>query len=47
MPLNRDAARDAMQAFFDLLRDEPHPSVRVGRFLTNTMMASGGKSSGR
>src|SRR5208282_267463 len=62
VPLNRDAVRDAMPAFFDLLREEPHPAVRVvlghfvfvyihpymdgngrvGRFLTNTMMASGG-----
>jgi Fic family protein len=51
-----------MPAFFDLLREEPHPAVRVvlghfifvyihpymdgngggGRFLMNTMMASGG-----
>ena len=51
-----------MPAFFDLLREEPHPAVRVvlghfmfvyihpymdgngrvGRFLVNTMMASGG-----
>ena len=62
VPLNRDAVRDAMPAFFDLLREEPHPAVRVvlghfifvyihpymdgngrvGRFLMNTMMASGG-----
>jgi hypothetical protein len=62
VPLNRDALRDAMPAFFDLLREEPHPAVRVvlghfifvyihpymdgngrvGRFLMNTMMASGG-----
>ena len=62
VPLNRDAVRDAMPAFFDLLRKEPHPAVRVvlghfifvyihpymdgngrvGRFLMNTMMASGG-----
>jgi len=61
VPLNRDAVRDAMPAFFDLLREEPHPAVRVllghfifvyihpymdgngrvGRFLMNTMMASG------
>ena len=54
--------REAMPAFFDLLRQEPHPAVRVvlghfifvyihpyvdgngrvGRFLMNTMMASGG-----
>jgi Fic family protein len=37
-----------MPAFFDLLREEPHPGCprdgngRVGRFLMNTMMASGG-----
>src|SRR6267142_7009340 len=62
VPLNRDAVRDAMPAFFNLLREEPHPAVRVvlghfifvyihpymdgngrvGRFLMNTMMASGG-----
>jgi hypothetical protein len=62
VPLNRDAVRDAMPAFFDLLREESHPAVRVvlghfifvyihpymdgngrvGRFLMNTMMASGG-----
>jgi Fic family protein len=29
VPLNRDAVRDAMPAFFDLLRDEPDPAVRV------------------
>ena len=29
VPLNRDAVRDAMPEFFDLLRKEPHPSVRV------------------
>jgi hypothetical protein len=54
--------RDALPTFFDLLREEPNPSVRVvlgrfifvyihpymdgngrvGRFLMNTMMASGG-----
>jgi Fic family protein len=52
--------RDAMPPFFDLLREESHPAVRVvyfifvyihpymdgngrvGRFLMNTMMASGG-----
>src|ERR1700692_194598 len=28
-PLNRDAVRYAMPAFFDLRRKEPHPSVRV------------------
>jgi hypothetical protein len=62
VPLNREALRDAMPAFFDLLREELHPAVRVvlghfifvyihpymdgsgrvGRFLMNTMMASGG-----
>src|SRR6266481_5206470 len=29
VPLNRDAVRDAMPAFFDLLREEQHPAVRV------------------
>jgi len=29
VPLNRDAVRDAMPAFFDLLREEEHPGVRV------------------
>ena len=29
VPLNRDAVRDAMPAFFDLLREETDPSVRV------------------
>ena len=35
VPLNRDAVRDAMPAFFDLLRDETHPAVRVvlGHFI--------------
>ena len=62
VPLNREAVRDAMPAFFDLLREERHPGVRVvlghfvfvyihpymdgngriGRFLMNVMMASGG-----
>jgi fido (protein-threonine AMPylation protein) len=62
VPLNRDALRDAMPAFFDLLREETDPGARVvlghfvfvyihpymdgngrmGRFLMNTMMASGG-----
>jgi Fic family protein len=34
-PLDRDAIRDAMPAFFDLLREEPHPTVRVvpGHFI--------------
>ena len=56
------AVRDAMPSFFDLLREESHPAVRVvlghfifvyihpymdgngrvGSFLMNTMMASGG-----
>jgi len=33
--LNRDAIRDAMPAFFNLLREEPHPAVRVvlGHFI--------------
>ncbi len=63
-PLNRDALRDAMPVFFELLTEEPEPSVRVvlghfifvyihpymdgngrmGRFLMNTMLASGGYS---
>ena len=62
VPLNCDAVRDAMPAFFELLREETEPSVRVvlghfvfvyihpymdgngriGRFLMNVMMASGG-----
>jgi len=62
VPPSHEAARDAMPAFFDLLREEPEPSVRVvlghfifvfihpyvdgngrmGRFLMNTMLASGG-----
>lgn len=62
VPLNREAVRDAMPAFFDLLSEESHPAVRavlghfvfvyihpymdgngrVGRFLMNVMMASGG-----
>jgi fido (protein-threonine AMPylation protein) len=62
VPLNRDAVRDAMPAFFSLLTEEQHPAVRVvlghfvfvyihpymdgngrmGRFLMNLMMASGG-----
>ena len=29
VPLNRDAVRDAMPPFFDLLREEPQPAVRV------------------
>jgi hypothetical protein len=35
VPLNRDAVRDTMPAFFDLLREEPHPAVRVvlGHFI--------------
>lgn len=35
VPLNRDAVPDAMPAFFDLLRDETHPAVRVvlGHFI--------------
>ena len=33
--LNREAVRDAMPAFFDLLREEPNPAVRVvlGHFI--------------
>jgi len=62
VPLNRDAVRDVMPAFFDLLRNEAEPAVRavlghfifvyihpyfdgngrIGRFLMNVMMASGG-----
>ncbi|MFC1795712.1 Fic family protein [Pseudomonadota bacterium] len=62
VPPSHEAARDAMPAFFDLLKEEPEPSVRVvlghfifvyihpyvdgngrmGRFLMNTMLASGG-----
>lgn len=62
VPPQPDAVRDAMPAFFDLLSDEPEPSVRVvlghfifvyihpymdgngriGRFLMNAMLASGG-----
>jgi Fic family protein len=62
VPPSHEAARDAMPAFFDLLREEPDPSVRVvlghfifvyihpyvdgngrmGRFLMNAMLASGG-----
>ena len=35
VPLNRVALRDAMPAFFDLLREEKHPGVRVvlGHFM--------------
>jgi Fic family protein len=35
VPPNHDAVRDLMPAFFDLLRDEEHPAVRVvlGHFL--------------
>jgi hypothetical protein len=29
VPLNREAVRDTMPAFFDLLREEAHPAVRV------------------
>jgi len=62
VPPRSEAVRDAMPAFFDLLRDEAEPSVRVvlghfifvyihpyidgngrmGRFLMNLMLASGG-----
>jgi Fic family protein len=35
VPLNREAVRDAMPAFFDLLTEEAHPAVRVvlGHFI--------------
>jgi hypothetical protein len=62
VPPNRDAVRELMPAFFDLLANEPEPAVRVvlghfifvyihpyydgngrmGRFLMNVMLASGG-----
>ncbi|RCR67525.1 Fic family protein [Larkinella punicea] len=62
VPLNRDAVRDTMPVFFELLQAEPEPAVRVvlghfifvyihpymdgngriGRFLMNAMLASGG-----
>jgi len=62
VPPNYNAVRDVMPAFFDLLREEKEPSVRVvlghfvfvyihpyidgngriGRFLMNLMLASGG-----
>lgn len=62
VPPNREAVRDVMPAFFDLLREEKEPAVRVvlghfvfvhihpymdgngriGRFLMNVMLASGG-----
>ena len=62
VPPSCEAVRDAMPAFFDLLREETEPSVRVvlghfifvyihpymdgngrmGRFLMNVMLASGG-----
>jgi hypothetical protein len=62
VPLNPDAVRDAIPAFFDLLKEEPQAAVRVvlghfifvyihpymdgngrvGRFLMNAMLASGG-----
>jgi len=62
VPPSCEAVRDAMPAFFDLMRDETDPSVRVvlghfifvyihpymdgngrmGRFLMNVMLASGG-----
>ncbi|MCM2250892.1 MAG: Fic family protein [Ramlibacter sp.] len=62
VPPNRDAVRELMPAFFDLLENEPEPAVRVvlghfifvyihpyydgngriGRFLMNVMLASGG-----
>ena len=62
IPLNPKAVRDAMPVLFDLLKNEPHPAVRVvlghfffvfihpymdgngrmGRFILNVMLASGG-----
>lgn len=62
VPLNRDAVRDVMPVFFELLQEEAEPAVRVvlghfifvyihpymdgngriGRFLMNAMLASGG-----
>jgi hypothetical protein len=35
VPLNREAVRDSMPAFFDLLKEEPHPAVRavLGHFI--------------
>ncbi len=62
VPPNREAVRDLMPALFELLSDEPEPSVRIvlghfvfvyihpymdgngrmGRFLMNVMLASGG-----
>lgn len=62
VPLNVDAMRDAMPVLFELLEEEPEPSVRsvlghfifvfihpymdgngrMGRFLMNAMLASGG-----
>ena len=62
VPPSREAVRDAMPAFFDLLHEETEPSVRVvlghfifvyihpyidgngrmGRYLMNVMLASGG-----
>jgi Fic family protein len=35
VPLNREAVRDAMPAFFDLLREETEPAVRavLGHFV--------------
>lgn len=35
VPLNPDAVRDAMPAFFELLREEPEPAVRIvlGHFI--------------
>lgn len=62
VPPNREAVRDVMPAYFDLLREETEASVRVvlghfifvyihpymdgngrmGRFLMNSMLASGG-----
>lgn len=64
VPLNRDAVRDVMPVFFELLQAEAEPAVRVvlghfifvyihpymdgngriGRFMMNAMLASGGYS---
>jgi Fic family protein len=62
VPPPKEGVRDLMPAFFNLLRNEEHPAVRIvlghfifvyihpyfdgngrmGRFLMNVMMASGG-----
>ncbi len=45
VPLNKDAVRDAMPAFFDLLRAEEHPAVRVvlGHTCAKLCRAAGGE----